>query len=92
MTLKINNMGQQLRDYFDISYRTIYLLEQRLQYRVDLGSDTQFHCTDLCKILIEYYICINKVLDDPVDYCSYGVFGDSTQSSYNCRHKALEFR
>lgn len=33
MTHKLNNLSKVMRDYFDLTYNTISLVEKRLQFR-----------------------------------------------------------
>lgn len=78
MTLKLNDIGKILRDYFDVTYRVINLILNRLKYRISLNCEAQFHSVDLSKILIEFYVSISKVLDEPYEYSAFGVFGENS--------------
>ena len=41
---------------------------------------------------IEYYVCISKVINNPNEYSTYGVFSKDSKSSYSCPEKAFNFK
>lgn len=36
-------------------------------------------------------MAVSKVLDDPADYSAFGVFGEDSVTTYNCRSKGSRF-
>ena len=65
MTLKLKNLPKVMRDYFDLTFNTLLLIEERLRFRHSLGCENSFHSTDLGKILIDLWVTISKVMKNP---------------------------
>ena len=74
MTLKLKNLPKVIRDYFDLTFNTLILIEERLRFRHSLGCENSFHSTDLGKILIDLWVTISKVMKNPEQYSGFSVF------------------
>ncbi|CAD8112166.1 unnamed protein product [Paramecium primaurelia] len=69
MLIKLPNQQQILRHYFDLTYNTIELIQERLKFRVQLGCESSFHSNDLCKILIDLWVSLQKVQPNGLRGC-----------------------
>lgn len=90
MSHKLPNLSRIMRDYFDLTYNTVRLIEERLRFRFQLGCESSFHSTDLSKILIDLWVAFSKVMSNPESYTCFSVFGANSKSLYNCHNKAIE--